>query len=171
MVLTCERNETFGETDKPDAERSLVDNRSDGVGRFQLIAANPESRHEQWELLGKCRFLELEAIVELLGSDFEHIVEECEEFGNTLFLVGDVHALDGEAHDINRGERQVAASHRSAWSESVFKHTGAASHSSYLVEIAFRVVGTPILVLVESGIEIEEIGEEPASRNLARESV
>ena len=35
------------------------------------------------------------------------------------------------------------------------------------MQIALRIVGTPFIALVECGVEVQEVGEEPSGRDLA----
>ena len=118
-------------------------------------------------MLGKSRFLEVVTLAELCGCDFKHVVELLEEGVDALFLVLDAHAFDCEFHDVDCGERQVAASDRCLFAEAVFKHARAASHCSHFVVIAFRVVGAPFLVEVEGGVKVHEVGEEAACCHFA----
>ena len=107
----------------------------------------------------------------MLGRHFEHVVELCKELSDALLLVFDAHALDGELHDIDSGEAEVTAPHRRLRPEAVLEHTGAAAHRGHLMQIALRVIGTPFRVLVKRGVEIQEVGEEPACRHLAGQLV
>ena len=167
VVLADERLEAFRQSDKADAERALVDDAFDRVLGLEVVGINPEILHEQRELLCHGGFLELETLVELACCHLKHIVQLGEESVDTLFLITDAHTFDGHANDIDRGETQVTARHAGLWSETIFKHTCAAAHSGHLPAIAFGIVGTPRGVLIESGIEIEEVGEETARCNLA----
>ncbi len=83
----------------------------------------------------------------------------------------DWHYLDGEAHDVDRGEGEISASHRCLFAESVLEDASAASHRSHFVHVSPGVVGTPFGALIESRVEIEKVREESACRDLAGEPV
>ena len=168
VVLAHEGNQTFSQTDETDAESALVDHALDGVVRLEFGSTVPQLCHEQRELLHHSGFLELEALVELLGSHFESLVEFCEEQVFAVFLIFHAHTFDGKAHNIDGAERDVATADRGLRTEAVFKHAGAATHCSDFVVVAFGIVGTPKFVLVESGVEVHEVREETASGHLAR---
>ena len=51
MVLADEGDEAFGEADETDGEGALVDDGLDGVVVVELAAAEPQTRHQQRELL------------------------------------------------------------------------------------------------------------------------
>ena len=83
----------------------MVDDALYGVVWLQLFAAAPQLRHQQGELLGEGCLLELETVIELFGGDFQHVIQFGEELGDALLFVFDVHALNGEPHDVDGGER------------------------------------------------------------------
>ena len=167
VVLASQGHQTLGQTDEADAQRALVDDALDGVGRLQLVSTDPETLHQQRELLGEGRLLELETVVELLGGHLQHVVELGEEHVDALLLVGLIHALDGELDDVDGREREVTTSDRGLRTEAVLEHTGTTAHRGHLVDVALRIVGTPVAVLVERGVEVQEVGEEPARCHLA----
>lgn len=171
MMMTGEGHKTFGQSDKADTKRALVDNPLNGVLRLELLCSDPEILHEHGELLGQGSGLELEAVVELMGRHIEHFVELLKELVHALLLVLNTHTLDGELHDIDSGETEVATAYARLRSESVLEDTGAASHRGDLPTRTVGIVSTPVLILVEGGIEVEEIGEEAARRHLASELV
>ena len=55
--------------------------------------------------------------------------------------------------------------------ETVFKNARSAAHCRQLILITIRIVYVPFLVLIERSVQIHEIREEPASRNLARQFI
>ena len=110
-------------------------------------------------------------MVELGSCNFEHIVELSKELADTLFLILNIHALDSQAHDVDSREREVTTGDRSLWSEAILEYSCAASHSSHLVVVALRIVCTPLLVLVECSIKVEEVREESASCHLASQLI
>ena len=167
VMLAHESHETLCQSDETDTQRTLVDDRFDGVVGPQVLASQPERAHDERELLGESRLLELHAVMELLGGDGEHVVELCHESIDTLLLVLYAHALDGHAHDVDGREGKVATSDGSLGSETVLEDTRTASHGSTLPLVALRVVDVPLLILVVRSIEVDEVGEEPACRNLA----
>ena len=66
--------ETLGQSDETDTQRALVDDALHGLVALQLVAADPEFRHQQRELLGKCRLLELETLVQLTCRHLQQVV-------------------------------------------------------------------------------------------------
>ena len=122
-------------------------------------------------MLGKGCFLELHAFVQLTGCDVEHGIQFGEEAGDALFLVGNVHALDGQTDDVDGGERKVAPAYRCLGTEAVLKDTRAAAHGRHFVQVALRVVGLPVLALVERGVQVQEVGEEAPGGHLAGQAV
>lgn len=162
MMMPGEGHKTFGQSDKADTKRALIDNPLNGVLRLELLCSDPEILHEHGELLGQGSGLELEAVVELMGRHIEHFVEFLKELVHALLLVLNTHTLDGELHDIDSGETEVATAYARLRSESVLEDTGAASHRGDLPTRTVGIVSTPVLILVEGGIEVEEIGEEAA---------
>ena len=166
VMLAYKSHQRLGQSDESDTQRSLVDDALDGIRRSQLVGTDPQALHQQRELFGKCRLLELIAVVQLLGSHLQHVVEFCKELVDALLLVFLVHTLNSQLHNIYRREREVASSNGGAGTETVLKYAGTAAHRGHLVNIALRIVSTPIGVLVVSGVEIQEIGKESASRHL-----
>ena len=101
MMLPCECDEALGKTNEPNAKRTLVYHAFYGFVGLEVLASVPQLGHEQWELLGHRGFLEVEAVIELTGSDVEHIVELMEEFLDACLLVFNFHALDGKTHNVD----------------------------------------------------------------------
>ena len=167
MVLPYQCYQTFGQSYKSYTERSLVDDRGNGVIGLEVLAAQPEAFHEQGELFGKGSLLELEALMQLLCSNLQHVVQLGKEGIDSLLLVLDVHAFDGHLYDVDGAEAQVAASDAGLGSEAILKHTGTASHGGAFPLEALGVIGLPVLVLVVRSIEVDEIGEEAAGCHLA----
>ena len=171
VVLAGKCHQTFRQSDEADAKGSLVDDTLDGVIGFQLVGTDPQTFHQQGELLGEGRFLELEAVVELLGSNFKHIVEFGEEHVDALLLIRFLHALDGEFHDVDGREGDITTADGCPRTKTVLEHAGTTAHRGHFVDIALRVVGTPVGILVKGGIEVQEVGEEPACRHLTGQLV
>ena len=171
VVLADECNQALRKADEADSERSLIDYGLYCVVGTELVGAVPEGTHHKRELLGKSRLLEIESFVELLGRHVEHLVEFLEETLDALLLIFDAHQFDGDAHDIDRRKTNVSAPDRGLGTEAVLEHAGAATHSGHFVDVTFRVVGAPVLVLIECGVEVEEVGEESAGGHLAGETV
>ena len=109
--------------------------------------------------------------IKLSGSDFQHVIQLGEKAVDALLLVLNVHALDGQTHNVDGRERQVAATDGGLFAKSVLKHAGAASHRGHLMLVAFGIVGAPLLVVVVGGVQIDEIGEETPCRYLAGELI
>ena len=170
-MLAGEGHQTFGQADKTYTEGALIDHALDSIVRAQMFGAVPEACHQQGELLGPGCLLEVKAFAELTGSDLEHFVEFLEETGHALLGIDDAHTLDSDTHDIDGREADIAASYRGLFTETVFKHSCAATHSGYLIFIAFGIVGAPFLMLVEGGVEVDEVGEETAGGHLAGELI
>lgn len=167
MVLADKSHETFGQTDETDAEGAVIDDRLDGVGRFQYIRTIPQFRHHQGELFGKGSLLEVETVAQLTGSHFEYVVEILEEFFDTFLLVLYAHALDCDAYDVDGCEAEVSSADGCLLAVAVLEHTGAAAHGCHLILVTLGIVGIPFLMLIERCVEIDKIGEEPTGRNLA----
>ena len=167
VVLADERLEALCQSDESDTQSSVVDNALYGVGRVQLVSAHPEILHQQWELLCHGSLLELEALVQLLGSDIQQVVELGKEHVDALLLVLDAHALDGELHDVDGREAQVATCDAGLLAPAVLEYAGTATHGSNLPLVALRVVSSPLLVLVECSIQVQEVREETAGCHLA----
>ena len=160
MVLAGEGYKALCQTDETDTQCTLVDNGSDGVVGRKVLAAYPQTAHEQRELLGKCCLLELHTVVQLLGGNLQEVVQLCKEGCYAVVLVLDVHALDGKANDVDGREGQVTTTDAGLGAETVLEHTGTATHSGALVLVALGVVNVPLLVIVIGGIKIDEVGEE-----------
>ena len=105
------------------------------------------------------------------GNCFQHRIEFGEEKGDAVVLIFHLHAFDGEADNIYRRERNISPADRSFRAKTILEDARAAAHRRHFVEVAFRVVGAPRLVLVEGRVEIQEVGEKAAGRNLARQLV
>ena len=170
-MLANESLQAFCQTNEAYTESTLIDNRLYGVCRLKFLATNPELRHKQRELLSESRLLEFETMVELAGCNLKHIIELSKELADTLFLILYIHTLDSQTHDVDGREREVTTSNRSLWSEAILEHSCAASHSSHLILVALRIVGTPLLMLVECSIKVEEVREESASCHLASQLI
>ena len=167
VVLADERHKALCQTDEAYAQRAVVDYALHAVVGTEHVGAVPQLAHHERELLGEGRLLEVEAVVELACGDVEHIVKAAEEGVDALLLVADAHALDGYAHDVHRGEAQIAAADGCLFAVTVLEDACAAAHRGQLVLVALGVVGTPFLVLIEGGVEVYEVGEEAACRHLA----
>lgn len=115
--------------------------------------------------------MKLHALVQLACGHFEHTIQLGKEPGDALFFVFDVHALNAQTDDVDGRERDVAASDGGLRSETVFEYTGTASHGSNFMLVAFRVIGFPVLALVEGGVQVQEVREETPCRHLAGQLV
>ena len=166
MVLTREGYEGLGKSDESDAQRTLIDDTLDGVHRLQLVGTNPEALHEQGELLGEGGLLELETVVELLGSDLEHLIELGHEHVDALLLIFLLTTLQRQLHDIDGGEREITTPDAGTGTKTVLEDTCATAHRGYLMHETLRIVGTPVRILIERGVEVQEIGEETTRRDL-----
>ena len=166
VVLAYKRYQTLSQSDESDAQCTLIDNALDGIQWLQLVGTYPQVLHQQWELLGIGCLLEVETVVKLLCCNLQHLVELCKEHVYTLLLVLLLAALQRQFHYVDGREAQVSATDAGLWSESVLKHTCAASHCGHLVYVALWVVGLPLLVLIECSVQIQEVREESAGCNL-----
>ena len=129
VMLADEGDEAFRQADEADGKRTLVEHGLDGVVLVKFLAAKPQAGHKERELLLEGGLLELEALVQLTGGDFQGPVQLLEEHLQSLFLVGFlVHGLDGQFHDIDGGEAEVAAADRGLGTELVTVHTRTAAH-------------------------------------------
>ena len=167
MMLARESNETFGKTDEPDTESTLIDNRLDTVVWLEVLSTIPETAHHERELLGKGSLLELITLVELLSHEFAHLVETEHEDLDTLLNRRLRHSLDSESNNIDSGKREVTTTNGSLRAEAVLEHTSAATHCSYLIVVTLWIIWSPLLMVVERSIEVEEVREETAGRHLA----
>ena len=110
MVLATEGDQALGKADEADGEGALVDDGLDGVVVIQFLGTQPEAVHQERELLLESGLLEVEALVQLAGGDFQGPVELLEELLDAEVLVLlFLHGLDAQLHDVDRGEGQVAA--------------------------------------------------------------
>ena len=166
VMLANQGYQALSQSDKADTQCTLVNHALNAVHRLQLVGTNPQALHQQGELLGKGCLLELEAVVQLLGSNLQHLIQLGKEHVDTLLLVLLLAALQGQLYDVDGREAQVTTTDTGLRSESVLEHTCAASHRSHLVHKALRIVGTPLAVLVKAGIQIQEVREESAGCNL-----
>ena len=179
MVLTNESHKALCQSNEADTQRTLIDDALDGIGRSQFLCTYPEALHQQRELLGESCLLELITVVELLGSHLEHVVELGKEQCDALLfhIIAQhftfhfstfhfQHALDGELHDVDGGKRQVTTPDTRPWTETVLEHTCTTAHRSHLVEVALRIIGFPVTILIKGGVEIQEVREESASSHL-----
>ena len=62
MMLADQCYETFGEADESYTESALVDDTFDGLSGGKILAAVPQPRHQQRELLGQGGLLEVETV-------------------------------------------------------------------------------------------------------------
>ena len=171
VMLARQGYQALCQSDEADAECSLVDDALYSVRRLQLVSTDPETLHQQRELLGKGRLLELETVVKLLGCDLQHVIELREEHVDTLLLIGLTHALDGELDDVDGRKREITTSDRGLRTEAVLIHTCTTAHRSHLMDVALRIVSTPVSILVERGVEVQEVREEPSGSHLASQLV
>ena len=98
-------------------------------------------------------------------------VELGEELLDAHLLVLLVHTFDGKSHDVDRRERQVAATDRGLRAEAVLEHTCATAHRGHLVFVAQRIVSPPLGTLVIRGVEVQEVREETTCRHLASQLI
>ncbi len=166
--------------DEADTQRAVLQHVAHFVVGLQRAAALPHVvRHHEGELPRQGRALEAVALVELLGDHRGGAVHRLEEdrarllADRVLVAVGDqlrglAHRLDGQAREVHRGEREVAAAPRRLLAVEVLEHARAAAHRRHLVAEAVGVVGAPLLVEVERRIEEHEVGEERHRGGAAR---
>ena len=88
-----------------------------------------------------------------------------------VLLILYAHTFDSELNDVDGGEREVSAADGCLRSEAVLEHAGTASHCRHFPLISLRVVSLPEFVMVERSVEIHEVREETACRDLAGELV
>ena len=111
------------------------------------------------------------AVVQLLGCHFQHVVELGKELSNALLLILNAHTFDGQLHDVDGRKTEVAASDAGLRAKTVLEDASATAHRGHLMQIALRVVGAPVSILVERGVEVQEVGEESSGRHLASQLV
>ena len=148
VMLARECHQTLSQSDETDTQRTLIDYALDSIVAFQLVSTDPKTLHQQRELLGEGGLLELETVVELLGSHFEHVVKLGKEHVDALLLILFLHTFDGQFHNIDSGKREVTTPDAGLRSKTVLKHTRTTAHRSHLVHIALRIVGSPVAVLI-----------------------
>ena len=172
VMLADEGDKAFSQAYEADGKGTLVHYRLDGILAFELLTAEPQAVHKERELLLEGGLLEVEALVKLLGGDFESPVEFLEEALDAGVFVGLlVHCLDGELYDIDGREAEVAAADGCLRPEAVAVNAGAAAHGGDFVLVALGIVGLPGVVLVEGGVEVEDVREEAACAHLAGEFI
>ena len=171
MVFSCKSHQTFSQTYETYTQRTLINDTLDGIHRSQFLGTDPKTLHQQRELLGEGRLLELETIVELFGCHFEHIIEFGKEHIDALLLVLLIHTLYGKLHNVDGGEGEVTTSDGSLGSETILEHTCTTTHRGHLVYIALRVVSTPLAILIIRSIEVQEVGEESTCRHLTSQLI
>ena len=88
------------------------------------------------------------------------MVEFGKEHIDTFLLILFLTTLEGQFHDVNGRERQVTTTDTGLRSETILKHTGTTTHRGHLMDIALRIVSTPLTILIIRGIEVQEVGEE-----------
>ena len=112
--------------------------------------------------------MEVVTLVELLCRNVESPIKSFEELLDSKGLVAfGLHGFDCELDKVDSREGKVASSDRGLRPETVAIDTGAASHSSNFVDIAFWIVRFPCIILVEGSVEIEEVREETPCTHLA----
>ena len=172
VVLAAQGDQALRKADEADGEGALVDDGLDGVVVVQFLGAQPEAVHQERELLLEGGLLEVEALVQLAGGDFQRPVELLEELLDAEVLVLLLlHGLDAQLHDVDRGEGQVAAADGGLGTELVAVHAGAAAHRGHFVLEAAGIIRFPGVVLVVGGVQVQEVREEPAGAHLAGEAV
>ena len=167
MVVTNKGYKAFCQTDKAYTQSSMVDDTFYRFFWFQFLGTYPEIFHQQRELLGHCCLLELEAFIKLLGCNLQDVVQFCKEHVDALLFVLYAHAFDGKFNNIDGRETEVSTCNTCLFSPTVFEHAGAATHCGNFPLVAFWIICMPFLILVECGIEVEEIGEEATCCHLA----
>ena len=170
-MMSGECDKAFGKADEADSQSTLVKDGPYGVVRLEVLAAQPHPAHQHRELLGKGGRLEVKPLVELQGSDVKDLVEFLEEGIDTFRLILDTHALDGETGEVDSGEGEIASCNGRLGTETVLVDPGTATHRCDLVDVSFRVFGLPFRILVERCVQIEEVREETACRDLAGELI
>ena len=167
MMLSYQGNQTLGQSDESDTQCSVIDNGSYGIVGAQLLAVYPKSLHQQGELLGEGRLLELHTLVQLLCRNLQQTVQFGKEGIDTVLLILDAHTFNGQTNDVDGREAEVTTTDTCLGSKAVLEHTGTATHGGALPLVTLRIILAPVLVLVVGGIQVDEVGEEPASRYLA----
>ena len=171
MMLTRKRYQALCQSNETDTQCTLIDHTLYRIVGTEFVGTDPQTLHQQGELLGKGRLLELEAVIELLGSQFKHVVEFGKEHIDTFLLILFLTTLEGQFHDVNGRERQVTTTDTGLRSEAVLEHTGTTTHRGHLMDIALRIVSTPLTILIIRGIEVQEVGEETTRRHLTSQLI
>ena len=166
--------------DEADAQRPVLQHVAHLLVGLQRAAALPDVvRHHEGELPREGRALELVAFIELFGDHRGGLADRFEEdrarllADRVLVAVGDqlrglAHRLDGQTGHVHRGEREVAAAPRGLFAVQVLEDARAAAHRGHLVAEPVGILGAPLLVAVEGGVEEHEVGEERHRGGAAR---
>ena len=101
VMLANKCHQALSQSDESNTQRTLIDNALDGIHWLQLVGTYPQVLHQQWELLGKRRLLEVETVVKLLCCNLQHLVELGKEHIYTLLLVLLLAALQCQFHYVD----------------------------------------------------------------------
>ena len=71
MVLASEGDKTLCQTNETNTQCTLVDDGGNGLVRREVLATDPQTTHEQRELLGEGCLLELHTVMQLLGGNLQ----------------------------------------------------------------------------------------------------
>ena len=112
MMLADHRNESFGETDKADGKRTVLNYIAKLIVWLKLLTTNPVALpHKEWEVLNFLVSLELKALKKLFGTKIEFFVELfVEAVPIWLFALTEANTvLDTDANKVKRREGKVTA--------------------------------------------------------------
>ena len=117
------------------------------------------------------RSLKLHALVQLACGHFEHTIQLGKEPGDALFLSSMfMHSMPRRT--MLMVEKEMLPRPMEVFGPKRFsEYTGTASHGSNFMLVAFRVIGFPVLALVEGGVQVQEVREETPCRHLAGQLV
>ncbi len=171
MVMTDESYEALCQTDESDTECTMVDDAFDGSSGFSLSA--PTQRYFisngnclaiavfwNWKRSSSC----LAVMSRMLSSLAKNMSMRCCLFSMPMHSMASFTILMVEKQKLPRAMLVFSA-------PTVFEYTCAAPHGRDFPLVTLRIVGTPLLVLVEGSVEVEEVREETTGSYLAGQLV
>ena len=148
VVLAREHHQRFGEADKADRKRTVLDDFAHGVFPAELVGIDPHAlSHKEREVLDLATALDGKAFHELVAHQLKHAVEFLEEQIHGLHL-------DGDTRKVDRRKAQVATAEADFAGRIVVvtDHAGTAAHVG---NFGFRVARLVVLQVVRGILEAE----------------
>ena len=107
----------------------------------------------------------------MTGCQFQHLIQFGEEEGDPICFILHLPTFDGQTHNVDGREGEVATANGGLLAKTVFEDTCTTTHGGHFVPITLGIVCTPILMLVEGRIQVQEVGEEPTGGHLASQLI